>query len=279
MRLLNQGTSAVTVNAVFYDQVSSTTVTANPFQVEARSQAAFDNILQTLFGKTLSNGAYGPIRFETTGPLVVAASVNNVNACGSGAVSGQWLPAIATSEALTAGTIGQMAVSSSTSTGYRTNLVFMNPSSAAATATATVKMRRGGGTLMSTTAVGPLPANGFWQVGIETFAGVGGTTDTNLWLEFTSDQPVLAYATIIHNVSGDPFAVVASKDTASVNPNEVTYTLPGGVRLVMVRIPAGTFLMGSPETERNRGSDETLHQVTLTSDYYIGKYEVTQAQW
>ncbi|MHB8797914.1 MAG: formylglycine-generating enzyme family protein [Thermoanaerobaculia bacterium] len=60
---------------------------------------------------------------------------------------------------------------------------------------------------------------------------------------------------------------------------EVTYTLPGGVELVMVRIPAGTFQMGSPETERGRFSNETLHPVTLTSDYYFGKYEVTQAQW
>ncbi|MBK9968478.1 MAG: SUMF1/EgtB/PvdO family nonheme iron enzyme [Holophagales bacterium] len=60
---------------------------------------------------------------------------------------------------------------------------------------------------------------------------------------------------------------------------EITVALPGGVPLVMVKIPAGTFQMGSPTTERNRYDNETLHQVTLTSDYYIGKYEVTQAQW
>ena len=69
--------------------------------------------------------------------------------------------------------------------------------------------------------------------------------------------------------------------TPPTNPqgSEVTFTLPGGVPLVLVKIPAGTFQMGSPPTERNRWVDETLHQVTLTSDYYIGKYEVTQAQW
>lgn len=37
--------------------------------------------------------------------------------------------------------------------------------------------------------------------------------------------------------------------------------------------------MGSPPDERNRVDQEDLHQVTLTQDYYIGKYEVTQAQW
>jgi formylglycine-generating enzyme required for sulfatase activity len=38
--------------------------------------------------------------------------------------------------------------------------------------------------------------------------------------------------------------------------------------------------MGSPESERGRHpTTETQHQVTLTRDYYIGKYEVTQQQW
>lgn len=60
---------------------------------------------------------------------------------------------------------------------------------------------------------------------------------------------------------------------------EITILLPGDVPLVMVRIPSGTFQMGSPETERGRDSDETLHEVTLTTDYYLGKTEVTQLQW
>jgi formylglycine-generating enzyme required for sulfatase activity len=65
----------------------------------------------------------------------------------------------------------------------------------------------------------------------------------------------------------------------SSGPQEITVKLPGNVPLVLVRIPAGTFTMGSPIGERSREDDETQHQVTLTRDYYIGKYEVTQAQW
>ena len=38
-------------------------------------------------------------------------------------------------------------------------------------------------------------------------------------------------------------------------------------------------MMGSPTDERGRDSNEDLHQVTLTQDYYLGKYEVTQRQW
>jgi formylglycine-generating enzyme required for sulfatase activity len=61
---------------------------------------------------------------------------------------------------------------------------------------------------------------------------------------------------------------------------EMTITLPGGVPLVLVRIPAGTFLMGSPPEERgNVFENENQHQVTLTQDYYLGKTEVTQEQW
>lgn len=60
----------------------------------------------------------------------------------------------------------------------------------------------------------------------------------------------------------------------------VTVTLPGGVNLEMVRIPAGTFMMGSPKSERGRADDEGPgHTVKIAYDFHMGKYEVTQAQW
>ena len=52
-----------------------------------------------------------------------------------------------------------------------------------------------------------------------------------------------------------------------------------GIKLDLVLIPAGKFLMGSPTTEVGRKNDETQHQVTLTKPFYMGKYEVTQEQW
>ena len=55
--------------------------------------------------------------------------------------------------------------------------------------------------------------------------------------------------------------------------------LPGAVPLEMVEIPGGTFQMGSPAGEMGRSEDEgPQHQVTVP-DFYMGKYEVTQAQW
>lgn len=45
-----------------------------------------------------------------------------------------------------------------------------------------------------------------------------------------------------------------------------------------VLISGGTFRMGSPESEAWRVEDETAHTVTV-SDYYISKFEVTQAEY
>jgi formylglycine-generating enzyme required for sulfatase activity len=47
----------------------------------------------------------------------------------------------------------------------------------------------------------------------------------------------------------------------------------------MVRVSAGSFTMGSPSSEADRGSDEIQHQVRLSRDYYVGVYEVTQGLW
>jgi formylglycine-generating enzyme required for sulfatase activity len=52
------------------------------------------------------------------------------------------------------------------------------------------------------------------------------------------------------------------------------------VAMDMLWVPAGTFTMGSPTTEAGRQSDrEDEHNVSLTKGFYLGKYEVTQAQY
>ena len=59
----------------------------------------------------------------------------------------------------------------------------------------------------------------------------------------------------------------------------MTIPLSDTVSLDMIWIEPGTFTMGSPSDELGRDSDETQHQVTLTRGYWLGKYEVTQAQY
>ena len=52
-----------------------------------------------------------------------------------------------------------------------------------------------------------------------------------------------------------------------------------GVKMEFVLIPAGKFLMGSRETEKDRGKGETQHEVTISKPFYMGRYEVTQEQY
>jgi len=55
--------------------------------------------------------------------------------------------------------------------------------------------------------------------------------------------------------------------------------LNSSVRLEMIWVEPGTFMMGSPVGETGRSANETEHNVTLTKGFYLGKHEVTQAQW
>jgi formylglycine-generating enzyme required for sulfatase activity len=58
-------------------------------------------------------------------------------------------------------------------------------------------------------------------------------------------------------------------------PVQITNSL--GMKLNL--IPPGEFTMGSPESEENRGVDETQHQVKITKPFYLSVHEVTQAQY
>jgi formylglycine-generating enzyme required for sulfatase activity len=44
-------------------------------------------------------------------------------------------------------------------------------------------------------------------------------------------------------------------------------------------IPAGEFLMGSPESEPEREENELQHRVRITRPFYLGIHTVTQSQW
>ena len=53
----------------------------------------------------------------------------------------------------------------------------------------------------------------------------------------------------------------------------------GVLPLEMMRIPAGTFLMGSPEDELERLPDEGPQHEVSVSQFFMARYPITQAQW
>ena len=60
---------------------------------------------------------------------------------------------------------------------------------------------------------------------------------------------------------------------------ESTVSLPGGAEMAFVWIEPGVFQMGSPESEEGRRDNEDLHEVEISTGFYLGKYEITQGQW
>jgi formylglycine-generating enzyme required for sulfatase activity len=55
--------------------------------------------------------------------------------------------------------------------------------------------------------------------------------------------------------------------------------LGNGVTLEMVQIPGGTFIMGSREGEAGRSEDESPQHQVKVAGFFMGKYEITQAQY
>ena len=77
-----------------------------------------------------------------------------------------------------------------------------------------------------------------------------------------------------------------SSGTPSVASGSNTISIPvkDGISIDMVKVEAETFMMGATSEMKDSYDDpdsdeKPVHQVTLTNDYYMGKYEVTQALW
>ncbi|MBQ2731482.1 MAG: formylglycine-generating enzyme family protein [Opitutales bacterium] len=55
--------------------------------------------------------------------------------------------------------------------------------------------------------------------------------------------------------------------------------LGNGIKIALIKIPAGTFMMGSPKSEQEYFSDEKQTEVKLTEPFALAESEITQAQW
>lgn len=101
-------------------------------------------------------------------------------------------------------------------------------------------------------------------------SGVANGTDRHIVWDVARDRPEIYWPQCRAQI------------TAAEPGSTIGFTLPGGVTLEMVGIPAGSFVMGSDFdfTGWAHSSNEyPAHTVTIGYSFYIGKFEVTQAQW
>jgi formylglycine-generating enzyme required for sulfatase activity len=57
---------------------------------------------------------------------------------------------------------------------------------------------------------------------------------------------------------------------------ELSFDLARGVKMELVPIQPGSFMMGD---EKGDAEERPVHKVTISKPFYMGKYEVTQEQW
>lgn len=93
--------------------------------------------------------------------------------------------------------------------------------------------------------------------------------------------PTGAGADVAKAPSQDMALAPRQPQTSVTNAKTKTITLPGGATMEMIWCPAGTYMMGRRADSPCKDSHDVCPpiKVTLTKGFWLGKYEVTQAQW
>jgi len=130
------------------------------------------------------------------------------------------------------------------------------------------------------------------SVTVKDVSGTAVIGKTPVWTSLNPAVATVSASGLVTGIAAGTTAIRATVDgksgeksisvtAASFLPDKVI-DLGGGVKLEMVYIPAGSFIMGTPENDPDRGStgyEGPQHKVNITKGFYMGKYEVTQAQW
>jgi len=120
------------------------------------------------------------------------------------------------------------------------------------------------------TATGSAPLSYVWQ---QNGINVGSDASTYaLALPLLTD----AGSSITVTVTNGAGSATSSAATLTVNP--LLVTLGSSMPLNLTPIAAGTFTMGSPASDPDHMPGEAQHQVTLSQNFYMGTYPVTQWQ-
>ena len=121
-----------------------------------------------------------------------------------------------------------------------------------------------------------------YRAGIRVVAETQGPTPTPTATPVVPTPTDAATATETPEPPADtptPTPTVTLDPTPTALPT-LTIDLGGGVTMDLVRIPAGSFVMGSPESDSEHQEDEQPQRtVNISGDFWMGRTEVTQAQW
>jgi len=130
----------------------------------------------------------------------------------------------------------------------------------------------------SNTVTAVTPAGSVGAASVEVTGAKGTATATNAFLYIAIVVPT--WATLLEAVP-DPAVVTDANLRAAIVASGFAWRVrDNAANIEMLLVPGGTFMMGCSPGDAECGSDESpAHQVTLTNAFYMGKTEVTQAQW
>jgi formylglycine-generating enzyme required for sulfatase activity len=134
--------------------------------------------------------------------------------------------------------------------------------------------------VLSTTEISAVtPAGALGPVDVEVVAAKGTAALSGGFVYRSIAIP--AWATLIE-ADPDPTVVTDPGLRAAISASGWVWRVRDTASQVeMLLVPPGTFMMGcSPSLQSGcSGPEAPAHEVTLTRPFYLGRYEVTQAQW
>ncbi|MEA2339619.1 MAG: hypothetical protein QOE82_3626 [Thermoanaerobaculia bacterium] len=224
-----------------------------PITVLKRQQVVYNDVVASLF----HSSGLGAIRLKSDDDFVATQRIYAVSSAGT---LGQFVAGVDASSAKAKGVIIQLQSSGS----FRTNVGAANPNATAANVTFRVYDK--GNNLVGGPKTIVMPPFGVIAPG-----GLVGYGDaipasadlSDAWLSYTSDQPIVAYGSVIDGGTSDPTYIPAAEDTgvAQVNPPAQANTFEVVERSSSITITPpivqGSLNPGDTVTFRFTGHDTT----------------------
>ncbi|MDQ6800077.1 MAG: hypothetical protein M3041_04490 [Acidobacteriota bacterium] len=215
MRVFNpSSTKDIQIQAYYLPvgNLDNSAVQAVSITVPKRQMLNYDDVVSSLF----HGGGTGAIRLKSDDDFVATQRIyaqTAANACSSAGTLGQFVPALDVSSAAIQGVLIQLKSNSA----FRTNIGAVNPNTT--TANVTWRLYDRNNTLVATGTPIAMPSmaviNPTNMAG--TFFFTPGNADlSDAWVNFTSDKPIFAYASIVDNATTDPTFIPMSPDSGTI---------------------------------------------------------------
>jgi len=221
-----------------------------PITILKRQQVVYNDVVASLF----HSSGLGAIRLKSDDDFV---ATQRIYAVASNGTLGQFVAGVDASAAKAKGVIIQLQSGGA----FRTNVGAANPNSTVANVTFRVYDKNNALVGNAKTIV-MAPYGVIAPGGLAGYGDVPGNADlTDSWLSYTSDQPIVAYGSVIDGGTSDPTYIPAAEDTgvAVVIPtgNNFNVTTRSSVISISPVIGQGTLKPGDKVTFNFSGHDTT----------------------